>query len=95
MSRKIKNVNASVESLKKESNTDKIWGCVCDVRKVDVIQNAIDQVLSKFNKIDVLINGAAGNFLSTLDGLSYNAFKTVMEIDAHGINSFKHKEHLM
>ena len=32
-------------------------------------------------RIDILINGAAGNFLSFADKLSYNAFKTVLEID--------------
>jgi len=28
--------------------------------------------------------GAAGNFLAPAAALSFNAFKTVMEIDAHG-----------
>lgn len=31
-----------------------------------------------------MINGAAGNFLSSFDHLSYNAFKTVIEIDLLG-----------
>jgi 2,4-dienoyl-CoA reductase [(3E)-enoyl-CoA-producing], peroxisomal len=30
------------------------------------------------------VSGAAGNFLCPLAGMSFNAFKTVMEIDAHG-----------
>lgn len=34
--------------------------------------------------IDILVNGAAGNFLASFDNLSVNAFKTVMEIDAFG-----------
>ena len=85
MSRKIQNVENSVKNLVKESGSNKIWGTTCDVRNVEAINKAVDEVLNKFSKIDVLINGAAGNFLSTLEGLSFNAFKTVMEIDAMGI----------
>lgn len=31
-----------------------------------------------------MINGAAGNFLAAFDHLSYNAFRTVIEIDLLG-----------
>lgn len=31
-----------------------------------------------------MINGAAGNFLAPFDHLSYNAFRTVIEIDLLG-----------
>lgn len=40
------------------------------------IQEAIDQALGHFKRIDILINGAAGNFLCPASALSYNAFKT-------------------
>ncbi|KAL3877244.1 hypothetical protein ACJMK2_034977 [Sinanodonta woodiana] len=55
-----------------------------DVRKPEEIQAAVDKALETFGRIDILINGAAGNFLSPAAGLSFNAFRTVMEIDAHG-----------
>lgn len=32
----------------------------------------------------ILLPGAAGNFLAPAESLSFNAFRTVMEIDAHG-----------
>ena len=44
----------------------------------------VDFVLAKFNKIDILVNGAAGNFLVPFEKMSVNAFKTVMEIDSFG-----------
>lgn len=34
--------------------------------------------------VDVLVNGAAGNFLAPFENLSLNAFRTVMEIDTFG-----------
>lgn len=42
-------------------------GLRCDVRKVEEIEKAVDQVISVYKKIDILINGAAGNFLASLD----------------------------
>ncbi|EDV20656.1 Peroxisomal 2,4-dienoyl-CoA reductase [Trichoplax sp. H2] len=55
-----------------------------DVRKPQEIQDAVDQALSHYNRIDILINGAAGNFLCPASRLSYNAFRTVIEIDTLG-----------
>ncbi|XP_076460080.1 peroxisomal 2,4-dienoyl-CoA reductase [(3E)-enoyl-CoA-producing]-like isoform X1 [Babylonia areolata] len=55
-----------------------------DVRQPKMILAAVDAALNEFGKIDFLINGAAGNFLCALDRMSFNAFKTVMEIDALG-----------
>lgn len=57
---------------------------VMDVRKPSEIMTAVDAALSRFGKIDFLINGAAGNFLCPAASMSFNAFKTVMEIDTQG-----------
>jgi len=55
-----------------------------DVRNPEEVETALSTALSKLNKLDILVNCAAGNFLSPVDNLSYNAFKTVMEIDTMG-----------
>ncbi|XP_039079373.1 peroxisomal 2,4-dienoyl-CoA reductase [Hyaena hyaena] len=55
-----------------------------DVRAPPVITAAVDQALKEFGKIDILINCAAGNFLCPASALSFNAFKTVMDIDTLG-----------
>jgi len=41
-------------------------------------------VLSIFGKLDILVNGAAGNFLSPSELLSTNAFRNVIDIDLVG-----------
>jgi len=41
-------------------------------------------LVDRFGKIDVLINGAAGNFLASASKISANGFKTVLEIDTFG-----------
>lgn len=55
-----------------------------DVRNEAQVAAAVDLGLKKFGKIDILVNGAAGNFPCAAEKLSYKGFKTVMEIDAHG-----------
>ena len=42
------------------------------------------EVLKKFGKIDVLLNNAAGNFISPTERLSANAFDTIIDIVLKG-----------
>ena len=41
-------------------------------------------MVKRFGRIDVLVNGAAGNFLATAEKLSTNGLKRVLEIDTIG-----------
>ena len=59
-------------------------GIACDVRDYDGLEAAYAQAKAKFGAIDVLISGAAGNFLAPAVKLSANAFKTVVDIDLLG-----------
>lgn len=55
-----------------------------DVSKLDDCKNVVAQVVNKFGKVDVLVNGAAGNFMATAEKLSPNGIKRIIEIDALG-----------
>lgn len=55
-----------------------------DVRDMASVERALDETLSRFGRVDIVVNGAAGNFLAPAALLSPNGFKTVMEIDAQG-----------
>ncbi len=55
-----------------------------DVRDFEGIKNTIDKTVEKFGKIDILVNGAAGNFLCKAEELSANGFGTVLDIDTKG-----------
>ncbi|KAI7881764.1 NAD(P)-binding protein, partial [Lichtheimia hyalospora FSU 10163] len=61
-----------------------VFPVAADVRKPDQVENAVAKTIEKFGRIDYLINGAAGNFLAPFNNLSYNAFRTVIEIDLLG-----------
>lgn len=56
----------------------------CDIRDTFQIASAVKSILSRFPRIDVLVNSAAGNFLCAFAGLSPKGFKTVLEIDTLG-----------
>ena len=56
----------------------------CDVRHYDQVETMLKQVLDKFGKVDVLLNKAAGNFISPTERLSANAFDTIIDIVLKG-----------
>lgn len=55
-----------------------------DVRKPEDCKRVIQKTLELFGRIDILVNGAAGNFLASASQLSTNGFRTVLEIDTLG-----------
>ncbi|MEM1417920.1 MAG: SDR family oxidoreductase [Myxococcota bacterium] len=59
-------------------------GVACDVREPETVEAAFDAALARFGRVDIVVNGAAGNFLAPAAQLSYNAFKTVVSIDTLG-----------
>jgi NAD(P)-dependent dehydrogenase (short-subunit alcohol dehydrogenase family) len=56
----------------------------CDVRHYEQVENMLQEVLKAFGKVDVLLNNAAGNFISPTERLSANAFDTVIDIVLKG-----------
>jgi len=62
----------------------KVLAISCDVRDPDQVQNMVDHTANEFGKIDILLNNAAGNFISPTEDLSPNAFKTVVDIVLNG-----------
>jgi peroxisomal 2,4-dienoyl-CoA reductase len=55
-----------------------------DVRDPAAIGAAVDHAVRELGGLDILVNGAAGNFLAPAAQLSPNGFRTVMDIDACG-----------
>ena len=82
ISRSEERVAAAAEEVK-ATGADCI-GLAADVRDFDAVSRAYAQTSERWGPIDVVISGAAGNFLSPAVGLSANAFRTVVEIDLLG-----------
>lgn len=56
----------------------------CDVRQYEQVQEMLQEVIKTFGKVDVLLNNAAGNFISPTERLSAHAFDTVLDIVLKG-----------
>lgn len=55
-----------------------------DVRNPEEVEKAIAATVERFGKVDIVVNGAAGNFLCAAEELSPNGFGTVVDIDLKG-----------
>jgi 2,4-dienoyl-CoA reductase [(3E)-enoyl-CoA-producing], peroxisomal len=82
VSRKEENLIAKKQFI--EENGGECLTVAADVREPDAVESAIKQAIEHYGKIDILVNGAAGNFLCAADQLSPNGFGTVVDIDTKG-----------
>lgn len=55
-----------------------------DVRDPEAVERAIAAANEHYGQIDIVVNGAAGNFLCEAKELSPNGFGTVVDIDTKG-----------
>lgn len=81
--RKVDRLTAAAAELEKSTGKS----CLvtpCDVREPEAVEAALRATLDRFGRIDIVVNGAAGNFLAPASQLSYKGFRTVMEIDTMG-----------
>jgi NAD(P)-dependent dehydrogenase (short-subunit alcohol dehydrogenase family) len=59
-------------------------GLAADVRDYAAVEAALAEAVQRLGKIDVVLSGAAGNFVAPALGMSANGFKTVVDIDLIG-----------
>jgi len=81
-SRKIENLKAMKQTI--EDAGGECFAVAGDVRDFSDVQNAVARTAEHYGKIDIVVNGAAGNFLCAADELSPNGFGTVVDIDTKG-----------
>jgi len=81
-SRKAENLAAMKKVI--EDAGGECYTAAADVRDFEAVQAAIDAAAKHYGKIDIVVNGAAGNFLCSAEELSANGFGTVVDIDTKG-----------
>jgi hypothetical protein len=82
LSRKQEKVDAATALIAQEGHDTA--GFAADVRNYGDVEAALRQAAETLGPIDIVLSGAAGNFLAPALGMSANAFKTVVDIDLIG-----------
>ena len=67
-----------------QKNGGKVVAIPCDVRDPEQVEAMVEQTVKELGSVDILLNNAAGNFISPTENLSPNAFKTVIDIVLNG-----------
>ena len=82
VSRKLEHLEPAAQAI--NENGGKAIAVAVDVRQPEDVEKAVAQTVEQLGKIDIVVNGAAGNFLCAAEELSPNGFGTVVDIDLKG-----------
>ena len=82
VSRKMDHLQPAAAAI--NENGGKAIAIACDVRQPEAVEQAVAQTVAEFGKIDIVVNGAAGNFLCAAEEMSPNGFGSVVDIDLKG-----------
>src|SRR5215207_6315655 len=82
VSRKMDHLEPAAQAI--NENGGKAIAVAADVRQPEAVEKAIATAVEQLGKVDIVVNGAAGNFLCAAEELSPNGFGTVVDIDLKG-----------
>lgn len=82
VSRKMEHLEPAAEAINQAGG--RAFAVAADVRNPEEVEKAVAATVERFGKIDIVVNGAAGNFLCAAEELSPNGFGTVVDIDLKG-----------
>lgn len=76
-----------LEDTKKiaEAKGVKALAVTCDVTKEDQIQEAVETVIRRFGRIDILINNAGYCFLQSTESMTSEEWRSVMGVNLDGV----------
>lgn len=81
-SRNLDRVTAAAKAIRAEGG--QVIGVAADVREPEAVQTAVAAGVDAFGGLDIMIANAAGNFVVPFADMSFNAWRTVVDIDLHG-----------
>ena len=82
VSRKMEHLQPAADAINQAGG--QAFAVAADVRNPENVEQAIAATVQQFGKVDIVVNGAAGNFLCAAEELSPNGFGTVVDIDLKG-----------
>lgn len=84
-SRRLEVLEKTATEMSTESGNE-VFPIQCDVRDYDQVEAMRDSAIKAMGGVDVLLNNAAGNFISPTERLSHRAFDAVIDIVLRGTN---------
>jgi NAD(P)-dependent dehydrogenase (short-subunit alcohol dehydrogenase family) len=81
-SRKLEHLQAAAVAISEAGGA--VMTVPIDVRKEDDVKQLLDATTARFGPVDILVNNAAGNFITRAEELSVNGFRTVVDIVLNG-----------
>jgi NAD(P)-dependent dehydrogenase (short-subunit alcohol dehydrogenase family) len=82
-SRKIDVLNKTAEEISSQTKNE-VFPLACDVSDYKQVEELLKASIEKFGRVDVLVNNAAGNFISPTERLSNKAFDIIINIVLKG-----------
>lgn len=82
-SRNLEKLYATAKELEDQTG-GRVLCVACDVRNWDEVEAMKEATLKEFGRIDILLNNAAGNFISPTERLTYSAFDSILDIVLKG-----------
>ncbi|WP_424494449.1 SDR family oxidoreductase [Salinimicrobium sp. GXAS 041] len=82
-SRNLEKLETTAKELQEETGGT-CFPVQCDVRHYEKVEEMLRKTVENFGAVDVLLNNAAGNFISPTERLSANAFDTIIDIVLKG-----------
>jgi peroxisomal 2,4-dienoyl-CoA reductase len=82
VSRKLEHLEPTAGEL--QSRGVRAMALAADVRDAAAVDRAVSAAANTFGGLDIVVNGAAGNFVCAAENLSPNGFGTVVDIDLKG-----------
>ncbi|UOQ77470.1 SDR family oxidoreductase [Hymenobacter sp. 5516J-16] len=83
-SRKLDVLEKTAAELREQTGNQGVLAVQCDVRKYDEVEALLQKTIDTFGGVDVLLNNAAGNFISPTERLSHKAFDVIVDIVLKG-----------
>jgi 3-oxoacyl-[acyl-carrier protein] reductase len=77
-------IESVAEEINERDGPGEAIAIECDVRDRAAVEALVDETVAEFGAIDSMINNAGASFMASIDDISENGWKTIVDINLHG-----------
>lgn len=83
--REQENVDPIAEAINESELPGEALALECDVTDREAAEALVEATVERFGGLDMLVNNAGASFMADFDDISPNGWKTIVDINLHGI----------